>query len=200
MRGYLSLGESAVKESPNNTLYIGFSRSTGGPLRRALGWLIRAFTGGRVNHAFFLYRDAYLGTWMTLGANASGVTLVPLREFRRTREIVHLWKPVVGSLWEGVRALHDEIGVGYNFSGLVGMAGVELLRRLGVKRPVNWLDDPHRLFCSEYCAQVLIRAALPDVGFGARLRRMRPDTIDPTMLDALIAESGIFAPALGDLP
>jgi hypothetical protein len=195
------LGDAAVKERPNNTLYIGFSRSTGGMLSRALGWLIRGFTGGKVNHAFFLYRDAYLGTWMTLGANENGVTLIPLDKFRQTREIVHLWKPVVGSLWDGVRALHDEIGVGYNFSGLVGMAGVELLRRLGIKQPQNWLDDPHRVFCSEYCAQVLIHTTtLPDVDFRAHLRRMRPDTIDPAMLDALIAESGIFAPGLGDLP
>jgi hypothetical protein len=185
----------------NNTLYIGFSRSTGGPLSRALGWLIRKFTGGTVNHAFFLYFDENVGVWMTLGANANGVTLIPLDEFRKDREIAHLYKPVAGSLWDGVHALHEAIGIGYDFSGLLGMAGVELLRRLGVTRPVNWLDNPHRLFCSEYCAQVLIyTTTLPDADFRAHLRRMRPDTIDPAMLDALIAESGIFAPALGDLP
>jgi hypothetical protein len=206
-----------LKEQPNNTLYIGFSRSTGGMWSRALGWLIRKFTGGKVNHAFFLYRDAYLGAWMTLGANENGVTLIPLAEFRQTREIVQtalnsriasrggsggscvtssetLWKPVVGSLWDGVCALHDEIGVGYNFSGLVGMAGVELLRRLGVKRPINWLDDPHRLFCSEYCAEVIIRSNLPDKKLCDQIRILRPATIDPALLASLIAASSAFAP------
>jgi hypothetical protein len=192
-------GETIMSEQSSNTLYIGFSRSTGGPLSRALGSLIRKFTGGTVNHAFFLYRDAYLGAWMTLGANANGVTLIPLDEFRKDREIVHLWKPVTGSLWDGVRALHDAIGVGYNFSGLVGMAGVELLRRLGVRRPVNWLNDPHRLFCSEYCAEVIFRSNLPDKNLG-HLRFVEPSTIDPALLDSLLAASPAFAPALGDLP
>jgi hypothetical protein len=176
-------------------LYLGFSRSTGGFFSRALGWAIRRFTGGAVNHAFFLYWSEVAWCWMTLGANANGVTEIPLAEFVKDREIVDLWLPRQGTLRSGLQKLHDEIGIGYDFSGLIGMAGVELLRRLGVSRPANWLDDHHALFCSEYCAQVVMRSAIGSSAEGLQLQiyRMRADTIDPAALDAMIAESHAFA-------
>ncbi len=179
----------------NNALYLGFSRSTGGFFPRALGWAIRRFTGGAVNHAFFLYRSETAGCWMTLGANANGVTEIPLAEFLKDREIVDLWLPRHGTLRSGIRELHDVIGIGYDFSGLIGMAGVELFRRLGIARPVNWLDDHHALFCSEYCAMVVMRSAIGSAAdeLQKKIRLLRANTIDPAALDAMIAESRAFA-------
>lgn len=173
-------------------VYLGFSRSTGGFFARVIGWLIRRATGGKVNHAFFLYYSELAACWMTLGANARGVGDVPLDEFLHSRQIVDLWLPRDGSFQPAIAELHDKIGVPYNYSGLFFMAVVEIARRLGVKHPENWLSDPQAEFCSEYCAQAVARAPL---GKGANalqigIYRKHSDTIDPAMLDDMVRKSG----------
>ena len=181
-----------MNDSP---LYLGFSRSTGGFFSRALGWAIRKFTGGLVNHAFFLYRSEVAGCWMTLGANANGLSNLPLDDFLKDRAIVDLWLPRIGTFKTGIQALHDKIGIGYDFSGLIGMSGVEILRRLGVTHPVNWIDDHHALFCSEYCAMAIMKSALSAGANDLKIKigQMRANTIDPATLDSMIADSHAFA-------
>jgi hypothetical protein len=68
------------------------------------------------------------------------------------------------------------------------------LRRLGVAHPVNWIDDHHALFCSEYCAMVIMRSALSPAANDLKIKigQMRANTIDPAALDAMIAESHAF--------
>ena len=178
---------------PDTKLYIGFSRSTGGFFSRALGWLIRRASGSWVNHAFCLYYDTYAGCWMTVGANANGVGPIPLDRFQRSRRIVDLWAPAIGSFWDGYHALHDKIGVPYNYSGCANMLFVEFARKLGVKDPRNWLSNPADEFCSEYCAEIVSRSNLPSPAAAALQETIAlepPSTIDPGMLRKLFWNSG----------
>lgn len=169
-------------------LYVGFSRSRGGLFSQLLGLLIRFFTGGRVNHALFLYRDEHLG-WMTIGANENGVTYLPLEVFLKTRQMVDIFVPAKdpSALWVGLQSLRDDIGKSYNFSGLVGMAGVEIATRwLHLKHASNWLSNPNDLFCSEIVAEVIRRSHF------SVLDGAPADTIAPAALDAALSMSAEF--------
>lgn len=163
--------EAAVGD-PN--LYVGFSMT-----RSMLGWLIRAFTGGNVNHAFLAWQDANLG-WVVLGANDNGLTMDAIANFQKTRTIAGLFRPKNSTLWSGLEALKQNLNVKYNFSGLVGMTGVELARKLLHWNAPNLLDDKERLFCSEFTVDVLRASGYPV------LTKQQAATVDPAELMAAL--------------
>jgi hypothetical protein len=47
--------------------------------------------------------------------------------------------------------------------------------------------------------EVIVRSNLPDKNLCGYLRFVEPSTIDPALLDSLLAASPAFTPALGDL-
>lgn len=148
-----------------------------------LGEIIKAFTGGDVNHAMLVYEDPTFGLTMTLGANANGLTLVPLTHVR-DMEIKHIYRPRDGqpSLIAGVRALSHLIDTPYDYAGLLGMSIVEAERRWFKHAINNPLLDKHKLFCSEYAKMVAWHSGyfiLPNV---------EPGACDPAQLSAALAK------------
>lgn len=136
-------------------LYVGFSHGRGF-WRGTLARIIILFTGGVADHSFLLYRKA--GQWVTLGANADGVSYIPLRAFVRSHRVVGLFCPVTGSLWSGLQALGDVVGVPYDYTGLIGMAEVEIVRRWFHLEMPNLIDNPRKWFCSKLTSTVIRRA------------------------------------------
>lgn len=179
-----------MNESP---LYLGFSRSTGGFFSRALGWLIRRFTGGAVNHAFLAWRDENLG-WLTLGANVNGVTLMTMEKFLADRQIVALYLPRAGSLWKGLAECKRMIDEGYDFTGIPGI-GTSLLvyRWTGILLP-NWLSRRNRIFCSAFTAEVLRRSQVPANKRTAQFLARPDNLVAPAPLNAFLARDPFFAP------
>jgi len=56
-------------------IYSGFSAATDF-FGRLLSWNIRLFSGGDVNHAFFVFWSPEFNAWLTVGANSNGVTVM----------------------------------------------------------------------------------------------------------------------------
>lgn len=170
-------------------IYAGFSSALG-VSGRLLGGLIRAFTGGDVNHAFFVYWDENWDSWLTVGANSNGLTIMSLNEFTRTRTIVHAYRMTAPgrTLWDGLRIHVADLDKAYNFSGLFGMAGVEVVKKITGRPGANILSNNHELFCSEWCAMV-IREALKRQQF---LAGYGFNQIDPSTLSEGLANSPWF--------
>ena len=191
------IGSVAATFGPNGDppLYSGFSAAKGffGSL---LGGAIRFFTGGDVNHAFFVFWSPDFNAWLTVGANANGVTVMTVPEFCKTREIEYLFAPSSSwSLWTGLRAHVGDLDRHYNYTGLFGMAHVEIVKKLTGRPGANLLDDRDDIFCSEWCAEV-IRAALPGSKGNALafMARYKADQIDPSSLRDSEKGSVWFAP------
>jgi hypothetical protein len=180
-------------------LYLGFSAGTGF-FGGVLGGLIRAFTGGDVNHAFFVFWSPDFGAWLTVGANGNGVTIMTVPEFLKTRVIKNLLAPTSSwSLWTGLRAHVKDLNRHYNYSGLFGMANVEIVKKLTGRPGINLLNDRGDVFCSEWCAEV-IRASLPgSQGYAlAFMAGYKADQIDPTSLRDAAQRTVWFSPVLVD--
>jgi hypothetical protein len=176
-------------------LYSGFSAGTGffGSL---LSGAIRLFSGGDVNHAFFIFWSPDFNAWLTVGANANGVTVMTVPEFRKSREIKYLFAPVSSwSLWTGLRTHVGDLDKHYNYTGLFGMANVEIVKKLLGRPGANLLNDRDDLFCSEWCSEV-IRAALPgSKGYAvAFMSGYKADQIDPAALRDAESKSPFFVP------
>ena len=107
-----------METADNGPLLIGFSAGIGF-FNAILGKTIRLITGGVVNHAFLLYHDEHLG-WMTIGATPRGIDYIPLDKFKKKRKIIAVYTPRGFSLWDGLNTLKDDLGMGYNYGGLVG--------------------------------------------------------------------------------
>lgn len=156
-------------------LYVGFSRGKGF-FNGLLARVVLAFTGGRADHSLLYYQDEHLG-WMTIGANDNGVTYMAMDQFLRSRTIVAAFKPADPgtTLWLGLRILRGKIDAGYDYSGLLGMAPVEIARKwFRIRNAKNFFADPRtRLFCSEFTVDVIRSANLPV------LLSQDSDTIDP---------------------
>lgn len=165
-----------------NKLYIGFSASTGSIPLKLLGWTIRKFTGGEVNHTFLLYFDDDWQTWVTIGANLNGITMIPLNQFIPYHDIKYIFEPQF-DLWEGARTLSGDIDKKYNYFGLFGMSFVKIAQKFGNKNPHNFLSNGKDEFCSEWIAQI-IDVALLYVPHHVlwTLEYTSTDIIDPTYL------------------
>jgi hypothetical protein len=143
----------------NNSLFVGFSSSTG-----VLPWLIRLFSGtlasGGVNHMFLCWQDARFG-WVTLGANANGITLIPWEQFTTKRKVIAMFRPKDSNLdlWKGLEQLRYEINEKYNYPAIVGVGMVRIAEFLLHKKFPNVLDkNKHELFCSEFATMVIRKA------------------------------------------
>lgn len=170
-------------------MYLAFSKS-----KSLLGWVIRKFTRGTVNHAFFLYQEN--GEWMTYGAQFNGLHKATVKDFQKNREIVKMFQPVGFDLEGGLKAVLGEQGEkeSYNFDALLGMAGVEIQKRLHERIIRNRMDfNKNRVFCSEFCEEVIYRsllaAKIADEWF---LSSDSPDTIDPEELMESMQKSSLF--------
>lgn len=135
-------------------MYVGFSTS-GSLVSRLIRWLTRS----DVSHAFLLIDDALFGQPMVMEAIDSGVSLVTLKTFRKTNQIVTVLQPPV-TLESSVRRAADWLGEHYAFEGLFGMLVVQAgwwLRR-------HWYNPIHQskaLFCSELVTFVAQDAGWP---------------------------------------
>jgi len=165
-------------------IYAAFSRASGGWFSRLVGALIRSFTSGSVNHALVVYWSTDFGCWMTVGANANGVTPMPLTEFLKTRTIVYLYAPVGWSLWYAptisTRAMTTPGCLGWptSKSGKFGR---------------NLLNDKSELFCSEWLTELCVTGMVP-LGASAIKDFMpdRPDQIAPAFLAARMSKCAYF--------
>lgn len=183
-----TIGEVMSSDPP---IYSGFSSATGF-FGRILGGSIRLFTGGDVNHAFFVFWSPEFDTWLTVGANANGVTIMSVGEFCKTREINYLFAPIGWSIWDGMRAHVKDLDKHYNYTGLFGMANVEIIKKIVGRPGLNFLNDRDDLFCSEWCAMVL-RAGM---GMNRALKFLpnyKDNQIDPSTLRDAEKASSFFA-------
>ena len=154
------------------------------PWDKLVHWGITLFTGGKVDHAFFIYKEDNSDRWMTLGALFSGVEIIPLREFRQKREVVAVYAPKGWSLEDGFKQIAlAKVGEKYDFAGIVGMVWVETLRRFKVDHPHNPFNPKDEVFCSYLVSEVIkfsmkLRGILNDWS----LASVSSDSIDPNQL------------------
>ena len=165
---------TAPTAQPAPTIYACFSQS------RGLGDLIRRFTGGDVNHAFLKWLDPTFGTWLTLGANANGLTIETLSKF--PDKIMHVYEFPSPGLVKGLRAKANLLNSPYDYAGLIGMSLVEINDHLLERMVANPTLDYHKLFCSEYVTEV-IRASGINI-----LPKWLPGSVDPAALCQACAE------------
>lgn len=167
---------------------VGFSYATGSLENRVLTALIRWFTGGPATHTFLLLPSSLHG-WTTLGANADGIGYIPLERFLRTRRLVAAFSPQRESLWTGLEKLRKDVGLPYNYGGLVGMAYVEIARRwFDVQVSHNPTSENRALFCSQFVAEV-VRAS----GLTLGLDDDAASTLSPeALLNAMLKNPGAW--------
>ncbi len=184
-------------QSPELALYCGFSVARGGFFSRTLTRLIEFFTGGDVSHAFFVFWSTDWNCWMTVGANANGVTQKAVPEFRKDHTIKYLFRPVGFSLWDGLRAHAGDLDKPYNELGLFGMALVEIGQRLAGRPFANLLSQHGELFCSQWMNEIVVAAvtrAKLSAYFLAAMDSYRNDQVDPALLCYAMQISMVFAP------
>ena len=168
-------------------LYAGFSASRG-----FLPALIRIFSGtfagGGVNHMFLCWQDPHLG-WVTLGANANGVTLIPWAQFTAKRAVIAIFKPhdPALSLRTGLENLKSTINAAYNYPAIVGLGLTEVADFLLRRQHPNRLDlNTNEQFCSEFASRVIRQS-----GFSF-LPALRADLIKPQDALHALARRGDF--------
>jgi hypothetical protein len=157
---------------------------------RANDWLgeaIRAFTGGRVNHAFLAWKDTEFQIAVALGANPNGLTLSPYARFLKPPERVMCVFRAPASLWPGIRILAPLLDTPYDYGGVIAMSAVEVVHRW-LRR---WMPNPwpsKRMFCSEYVRYVLKLSGLDPRG----LKDVPVGSTDPARLLQGVRDDGRF--------
>jgi len=164
-------------------IYAAFSRSN-----EEVGALIRKFTGGDVNHALLIWRDPTFNCWLTLGANANGLTIETLKNFKD--QIIHLYAPEPGAtgLIVGLQVWANWLNCPYDYAGLIGMSVVEASRLIAHRTVVNPTLTPHHLFCSEY-----VKNVIHDSGYVNVLGGQPAGSVDPFELSDALGHTLPFA-------
>jgi hypothetical protein len=124
------------------------------------GWLQRLIKWGSksdVNHAFFVLYDQDFGGWVQLGADEGGWVQSPA-ETRLKLPVCRLYAAPPGiDLRVGLAAMRSVLGAKYDIGGLVGMAWVVLMRRVG-RKVKNPLQRGNKWFCNEIADVVCERS------------------------------------------
>lgn len=167
-----------IPEDP--ALYCAFSTSSGW-LSRGIRW----FTRGKVSHAFFLFYSPEWACWLAVGANANGITIETLAQFlKRGNTVVYAFQPLTVNLWDGLRKHVSDLNKSYNYTGLFGMAFVELSQLVLKRSAANRLSNKAELFCSEWMDMVLGDTFPP----GNWYSHQNADTVAPEALSKVLLE------------
>jgi hypothetical protein len=145
-----------------------FSKSWG-----SIGRIIRWFTRGKTSHSFMTFALPDLPVREVLEATWPNVVIRPsLAGEANAGE----YKPPAGvDLKAGLLVVAKLLGEPYDLGGLVGMAPVELLRRIGW-HIANPLQSDRAEFCSELLCLAMHVAKWPGV------EKLDPSTTDPEQL------------------
>lgn len=147
---------------------IGFSTSKTSWISRVIRW----FTRSTVSHSFIVYydeewkRDMKMESEGGMGGSIRIVTFNP-----DSPSIVKLVTPK-HSIEVGMNKMVDHLGDLYDYTGLFGMAWVEIGRWLKKKWKNPWASSK-AMFCSEMVARVLVDSNYP----GAE--KLIPEDTDP---------------------
>lgn len=139
-----------------------------------VSWLVKKLTGSHVSHVVFVYADADFGMDMVMEAHELGFRLITLEHFARHNNVVRIVEPRA-SLNPGLRWAATWLGTSYDFGGLLGMAWVLLMRKLG-RRARNPLQSSRAMFCSEIAVRALQESGC------AWARELTASTVSPQML------------------
>lgn len=161
---------------------LSMSKGVGGLLSK----LICRIDGSRASHAWILYHDMNLQTWMVLEAHETEVRAVTYSLFCKRNNIVSIRIPKF-SIDAGLPKAASLLGEKYDFAGLFGMAIVLLGRRLK-KKWKNPFRSSHSQFCTDFVANVFISAKFPGT------ESADPETTDIKDIDAWLADSVEFRP------
>lgn len=134
-----------------------------------LGRIIRFLTDSSVNHAFIMYESRLWGGWWAAQIDERGVRKLPAKVVLPTYEKVFLYRYVVAgplqgasALSAGLQACRYMVGWKYDWLGIVGFIFKLMIWRLLGRRVFNPLHGRNREFCSEFVANVLKKAQVPN--------------------------------------
>jgi hypothetical protein len=136
-----------------------------------LGKAIRWLSVGRVSHAMIQYEsDTWGGDWIA-EATLQGVRLVPAEKARHN--VVAEYRCTFNALL-ALRSLRPEIGLGYDFVGLLYFGWVLLAKRWLHRKVRRMVDGPGDI-CSELVAKFMRYADLPESPWPAE--RVTPEQL-----------------------
>lgn len=156
---------------------VGFSTSNAWYSR-----VIRWATGAKCSHAFLI--SSALGVVVGIEEGTFGYSIRTLENMRASGSTIveELEAPV--SLDDAVAKSFAWLGSRYDYTGLLGMAWVQVCRFFRHKTVRNPLASSHAMFCSESVARVLQMAGYP----GAQ--HLDPSSTDPETLRLFMLSTG----------
>lgn len=153
------------------TTRIGFSTSKTSWISRIIRW----FTRSTVSHCFIVYHDDEWKRDMIMESEGGLGGSVHIVKFNpNSSSIVKLVAPKF-DIEVGMNKMVDRLGEPYDYTGLFGMAWVEIGKWLKKKWANPW-QSSKAMFCSELVAQVLIDSKYPGAD------KFVPADTDPQML------------------
>jgi hypothetical protein len=155
---------------------IGFSTSRNSWISKVIRW----FTDSGVSHCFFIYFDEDWERDMVLEATSGGFRIVPY-SFYAESTLVSLTPAYPVDV--GIKKSLDWLGVGYDYGGLLGMAWVEIGRRLKCAWRNPW-RGANTMFCSEAIVRILQESGYPGAD------TLDAQSTDPQMLLDFLSNSG----------
>jgi len=150
-----------------------------------LGKVVRYLTSSPINHVFLVYESAEWGGEWVAQANQDGVHKIPIERALKSSQYVEQYE-CLKSLSSGMREMAKYIGCKYDWKGVVwGIFCLAVLKFLGIK-----ISKRHhsfsRMFCSEFIAEILKRAQVPETG------SWETSLISPSDLRMFVMTSRLF--------
>ena len=194
-----------ISKLEKNKVYIGFSRLKPNSLfNKFVYYSITFFSGGNVDHVFFLYYDYILG-WCSVGALFSGLELLPIKQFLKDREIKYVFEPKYSGLLGILYINLQKIGTKYNYLAILGIAlfltfkKIKLFSKYYIKYfRRNFLSNPKELFCSQWVEKVILQwikmlKDIKNIETSWSLSDIEPSLITPYMILQTIETSTLFS-------
>lgn len=129
-------------------MLIGFSTAKSNPF----SWVIRKLTRSKASHCFVitnLYKQD-----LVIQSGDFGVGFDYLQRFMKKNRIVAKFQVPVPDENKAMEFVMSEMGVSYNYLGLIGAGWVVVMRMFG-KKVSNPLTQKGQVFCSQFIVKAL---------------------------------------------
>jgi hypothetical protein len=123
-----------------------------------MSWLIRKIQRSKDSHVWMLIEDSSFVLPLVLESHYE-FRFVTYEKFKNENKIVTVMTPSP-TIVSGIDAVLGDLGTGYDLKGTFGALFVVVGKWLK-KKIHNPFSSPHRLFCSESVARVLVAAKYP---------------------------------------
>ena len=142
-------------------LRVGFSTTNS-----LISKIIRWFTDAPVSHTYIRYYDEFLKDEYVVHADWVGIVILQGEHYNNHNSVIDEYEIEDERLLLSMRKSLKLLGRKYDYWGILNWAWVITFRRWAKMKMKNFVEDPKKMICVDFCIRILNGAQITALPYG----------------------------------